>query len=164
MTIEVSSRPSAAARYTGSSACLACHEDKQHWPQTAHKLGWTVPDAPGRMQDFSKHPDYFNALESFPAVDDYTRGTRLELGDYDAARDDDKFMLRAFGDARVPIETAYADVYLWRNTGRRQVLHHDGEPAERAGSEQSRAPRDQAALRRGRARPALHRVGAPGVG
>ena len=67
MTIKVSSSPSAAARFTGSSACLACHKDKQHWQQTAHKLGWTVPDAPGRMQDFSRHPDYFDALESFPA-------------------------------------------------------------------------------------------------
>ena len=69
MTITVSSSPSAAARYVGSSSCLACHRNKEHWKQTAHKLGWTVPGAPGRMQDFSRHPDYFNALESFPAVD-----------------------------------------------------------------------------------------------
>lgn len=115
MMIKVSSSPSAAARYAGSSSCLACHKDKEHWQQTAHKLGWTVPGAPGRMQDFSRHTDYFDALESFPSVDDYTRGTRLELGDYDASRNDDKFKLRAFGDARLPIETTYADVYLWKN-------------------------------------------------
>ena len=115
MTIKVSSSPSAAARYAGSSSCLACHKNKEHWQQTAHKLGWTVPGAPGRMQDFSRHTDYFDALESFPSVDDYTRGTRLELGDYDAGRNDDKFKLRAFGDARLPIETTYADVYLWKN-------------------------------------------------
>jgi hypothetical protein len=120
ITIEVSSSPSAAARYAGSSSCLACHEDKQHWQQTAHKLGWTVPEAPGKMQDFSRHPDYFDALMSFPEVDDYTRGTRLELGDYDAGRGDDKFKLRAFGDGRLPIETAYADVYLWRNKANRK--------------------------------------------
>ena len=69
------------------------------------------------MQDFSRHPDYFDALESFPEVDDYRRGTRLELGDYDAGRGDDKFKLRAFGDARLPIDTTYADVYLWKNAG-----------------------------------------------
>src|SRR4030095_13532520 len=46
---------------------------------------------------------------------DYTRGTRLELGDYDAGRGDDKFKLRAFGDSRLPIESPYADVYLWKN-------------------------------------------------
>ncbi len=122
MTIEVSSRPSSAARYTGSSACLACHQDKQHYQETAHKLGWTVPGAPARTQDFSKHPDYFKALESFPEVDAYTGGTRLELGDYDAARGDDKFMLRAFGDTRMPIALSYADVYLWRNKADRKYL------------------------------------------
>ena len=67
------------------------------------------------MQDFSRHPRYFDSLESFPAAADYTRGTRLELGDYDAGRGDDKFKLRAFGDNRMPIETFYADVYLWKN-------------------------------------------------
>ena len=115
-SIKVSSSPSANATYTGSSSCLSCHKDKEHWNQTAHKLGWTVPEKPGPMQNFSRHPNYFDALASFPAVDDYTRGTRLELGDYDAARGDDKFKLRAFGDSRLPIETPYADVYLWRNT------------------------------------------------
>jgi predicted CXXCH cytochrome family protein len=115
MTIRLSSSATAAARYAGSSTCLTCHQDKEHWNQTAHKLGWTVPQAPGLLQDFSRHTDYFAALESFPAVDTHTRGTRLELGDYDSARNDDKFKLRAFGDARMPIETLYADVYLWKN-------------------------------------------------
>jgi hypothetical protein len=115
LTIELSSRPSTAARFTGSSACLTCHKDQQHWQQTAHKLGWTVPGAPGRLQDFSRHPEYSLPLESFPEVDSYARGTRLELGDYDGNRGDDKFKLRGFGDGRVPIETPYADVYLWRN-------------------------------------------------
>jgi hypothetical protein len=122
MKIELSSSPSAAARYTGSSTCLSCHKDKEHWQQTAHKLGWTVPDAPGPMQDFSKHPAYFDALKYFPEVDNYTRGTRLELGDYDAARNDDKFKLRLVGDARLPIEKIYADVYLWRNAANRKYF------------------------------------------
>jgi hypothetical protein len=122
MTVRLSSQPSGAARYSGSSTCLTCHKDKDHWNQTAHKLGWTVPDSPGRMQDFSKHPEYFQALESFPEVDTYTLGTRLELGDYDAARNDDKFKLRAFGDARLPIDTPYADVYLWRNKATRKYV------------------------------------------
>jgi hypothetical protein len=68
------------------------------------------------MQDFSRHPEYFDALAFFPSTDNHTRGTRLELGDYDAGRGDDKFKLRAFGDSRMPIETPYADVYLWRNS------------------------------------------------
>ena len=115
MTIKLSSSPSPNARFVGSSLCLACHKDKQHWQRTAHKLGWTVPEAPAKMQDFSRHPEYFNAMASFPVVDDYRRGTRLELGDFDESRGDDKFKLRGFGDTRVPIETIYADVYLWKN-------------------------------------------------
>ena len=117
MTIRLSSSPSAAARYVGSSRCLACHRDERHWQQTAHKLGWTVPHAPGPNQDFSRHPQYFAALSSFLEVDDYTRGTRLELGDYDPRRNDDKFKLRLLGDPRLPIERIYADVYLWKSAG-----------------------------------------------
>ena len=116
MTITISSSPSPAAHAVGSSSCLTCHQDKEHWQQTAHKLGWTVPGAPGPMQDFSRHPDFFNALESFPETDDYTTGTHLELGDYDSDRNNDKFKLRVSGDARLPIETTYADVFLWKNT------------------------------------------------
>jgi hypothetical protein len=116
MTIKVSSAPSAAAKYVGSSNCLSCHKDQEHWKKTAHKLGWTVPEAPGPMQDFSRHPQYFDALASFPLADSHTRGTRLELGDYDASRGDDKFKLRAYSDNRLPIETPYLDVYLWKNS------------------------------------------------
>lgn len=115
MAITVSSSPSPTARFVGSSSCLACHQDQRHWQQTAHKIGWTVPGAPGPMQDFSRHPDYFNALESFPETDDHTTGMHLELGDYDSNRGDDKFKLRLAADARLPIDTIYADVYLWRS-------------------------------------------------
>ena len=116
MPIRISSSPSPAAHAVGSSTCLECHQNQEHWQRTAHKLGWTVPGAPGPMQDFSRHPDYFNALDSFPETNEYPSGTHLELGDYDADRGDDKFKLRAFGDSRLPIETTYADVYLWKNT------------------------------------------------
>jgi hypothetical protein len=68
------------------------------------------------MQDFSRHPEYFKSLESFPSVEDYTKGTHLEMGDYDANRGDDKFKLRGVGDARLPINTFYADLYLWKNS------------------------------------------------
>ena len=123
MTIKISSSPSAAARFAGSSRCLACHRNKEHWQQTAHKLGWTVPGAPGRMQDFSRHPDYFDALESFPAVDDYARGTRLELGDYDAGTE--RRQVQAAVSRRFSVAAsrlAYADVYLWRNARDRKYF------------------------------------------
>jgi cytochrome c553 len=115
MQIELSSSPSSAAVAVGSSSCLACHQDQEHWQQTAHKLGWTVPGAPGPLQDFSKHTQYFDALESYPEVDDYTLGTRIEIGDYDTGRGDDKFKLRLAGDELLPIDLPYADVFLWKN-------------------------------------------------
>jgi hypothetical protein len=115
MTIKVSSSPSQAARAVGSSTCIGCHEDETHWQRTAHKLGWTVPGAPGPMQDFSRYPEFFKPLESFPETEDYEDGTHLELGDYDSSRSSDKFKLRVVGDLRLPIETTYADVYLWKN-------------------------------------------------
>ncbi|MBV57855.1 MAG: hypothetical protein CMQ12_14915 [Gammaproteobacteria bacterium] len=114
MNIEVSSSPSSTAHAVGSTTCLGCHDDKSHWQQTGHKIAWTAPGAPGPMQDFSRFPDFFNALESYLEVDDYRNGTRLELGDYDSGRGNDKFKLRLAGDSRLPIETVYVDVYLWR--------------------------------------------------
>ncbi|MDA1369534.1 MAG: hypothetical protein O2971_02065 [Proteobacteria bacterium] len=114
MTIEISSSPSPAARAVGSSTCLACHDDKRHWQQTGHKIAWTAPGAPGPMQDYSRFPDFFNALDSYIETDDYRNGTHLELGDYDSGRGDDKFKLRVAGDSRLPIEAVFADVYLWR--------------------------------------------------
>ena len=114
MTITLSTTPSTKAVSVGSSMCLSCHQDQQHWNKTAHKLGWTAPDAPGKMQDFSRHPEYFDAMSAFVESDDYRKGTQLELGDYDARRSTDKFMLRAADDARLPIDKTYADAYLWK--------------------------------------------------
>ncbi|MDP6651763.1 MAG: hypothetical protein QGF90_06600, partial [Gammaproteobacteria bacterium] len=93
MTIEVSSSPSVTASAVGSSTCLSCHDDKSHWQQTGHKIAWTAPGAPGPLQDHSRFPDFFNALDSYIETDDYHEGTRLELGDYDSSRGNDKFKL-----------------------------------------------------------------------
>ena len=114
MNITLSSKPSPQARSVGSSACLSCHQDQRHWSQTAHKIGWTVPQAPGKMQDFSRHPQYFDALRAFVETDDYRTGTRLEIGDYDARRGTDKFVMRGAGDTRLPLGTPYADLFLWK--------------------------------------------------
>jgi hypothetical protein len=115
-TILISSSPSSTAVAVGSSSCLTCHQDERHWQETAHKIGWTVPGAPGPLQDYSKHPGYFDALESFPETDSHENGTHLEIGDYDSGRNNDKFKLRAVGDARLLIETTFADVFLWKSS------------------------------------------------
>ena len=114
MTITLSTKPSPRASSVGSSACLSCHPDQRHWNKTAHKIGWTVPQSPGKMQDFSRHPEYFDAVQAFVETDDYRKGTHLEIGDYDSRRSTDKFLLRGARDGRLPIEKAYADVFLWK--------------------------------------------------
>jgi hypothetical protein len=116
MTITLSSSPPEDAYTMGSSTCLACHPQHRGFTQTAHKLGWTVPGAPGPLQDHSRHSGFFDALESFVLTDNFLSGTHLELGDYDARRKSDKFRLRAFADTRLPINKIYADVYLWQST------------------------------------------------
>ena len=47
MTIKVSSSPSAAARYAGSSSCLACHKNKEHWQQTGAQARMDRSGSPG---------------------------------------------------------------------------------------------------------------------
>lgn len=114
--IRVSSRPPADATYVGSSTCLGCHKDRETIKQTGHKLSLTVPGESGELQDHSRYPDYFKALPNFKETDRYSDGTRLELGDYDPGRGSDKFKIREFMDTRLPIDTIYFDVYLWKNT------------------------------------------------
>ncbi len=115
MKIRVSGRPSEDAHYVGSTACLECHKEHESWKQTGHKLAWSPPGAPGPMQDFSKFPNYFNAMESWAETEDYKEGTHLEIGDYKPkARGAVKFMIREADDGRLPIKKVYADVYLWK--------------------------------------------------
>ncbi len=115
INIKVSSKPPADATYVGSSTCLRCHPQRESIKQTGHKLSLAVPGAPGRLQDYSRFPDYFKSLEKFREADQYTGGTRLELGDHDPARGYDQFKIREFNDARLPIVRVYFDVYLWKS-------------------------------------------------
>lgn len=115
MNIKVSSRPPPDATYIGSSTCLGCHPQRETIKQTGHKLSFTIPGAPGGLQDHSRFPDYFKSLAKFREAESYKEGTRLELGDYDPARDYDKFKIREFNDARLPINTVYFDAYLWNS-------------------------------------------------
>ncbi len=115
VNIKVSSRPPSNATYVGSSTCLRCHPQRETIKQTGHKVSLTVPGSPGQLQDHSRFPDYFKSLREFKDADRYTEGTHLELGDYDQTREKDKFKIREFDDARMPIARVYFDVYLWKN-------------------------------------------------
>jgi hypothetical protein len=122
LTIAVSSRPSAAAKYVGSSTCLECHEEHVGWQRTGHKLAWSVPGKPGPAQDFSLFPHWHEALEAWISTGDYTEGTHLEAGDYKAEGGAVKFVIRRAGDPRLPIERVYADIYLWRDGADRYFI------------------------------------------
>ncbi|MBV7337122.1 cytochrome c family protein [Chloroflexi bacterium TSY] len=115
ITITLSGRPPSNAEYVGSTSCLECHGEHSSWKKTGHKLAWVVPNKPSPSQDFSRFPNYFDSLDVFTVADTYTEGTRLELGDRDSKRRNDKFKLRVAEDERLPIDLVYADIYLWQN-------------------------------------------------
>ena len=116
MTIKVSSSPSAAARYAGSSACLACHKDKAALAADRAQARMDRARSSGADAGFLEAPRLLRRARIVSLRSTTTRAARASSwGTTTPARDDDKFKLRAFGDARLPIETAYADVYLWRN-------------------------------------------------
>jgi len=70
--VKVSTTPSAAATYIGSSLCLACHKNKAGVKQTLHKLGIMVPKSPSGLQDLTKFSsttdldqDFYAGLKRF---------------------------------------------------------------------------------------------------
>ena len=64
MDMVVSSRPSAAATYVGSSTCMVCH-GLHSTTRTAHNVGLQVPGVRSLLQDIEPWPDFDAALEIF---------------------------------------------------------------------------------------------------
>lgn len=91
--IEVSTKPSAAATFAGSSSCLGCHSDKSGVKQTAHKNGFMVPRSPSALQDASKFDADDGVYNMFAGLDGkFTEtGTTVYFYDYDGTRKFDKF-------------------------------------------------------------------------
>lgn len=69
LDIRVSSRPSAAASYLGSSACIGCH-GLESTARTAHNVGLQVPGVRSPLQDIELWPDFDDALAAFDASTD----------------------------------------------------------------------------------------------
>lgn len=70
--VKVSTTPTVAATYIGSSLCLACHKDYATEKQTLHKLGIMVPKSPSGLQDITKFSsttdpdqDFYAGLKKF---------------------------------------------------------------------------------------------------
>lgn len=64
LDLRVSGRPSAAARYVGSSGCLNCH-GRHRALGTAHRVGLQVPRIAGAYQDTRAWPAIYDGLQAF---------------------------------------------------------------------------------------------------
>jgi hypothetical protein len=95
--VAISTTPSPAATYIGSSACLACHPTRDTQKQTAHRHGIMVAGSPGPLQDLTKFDEdddvynYMAGLNKFTDGDATSGGTTVWFYDYDATRGFDKF-------------------------------------------------------------------------
>jgi predicted CXXCH cytochrome family protein len=95
--VTVSTKPSAAATFIGTSTCLLCHADKADYKKTMHRNGLMAPGAPSALQDTSEFDDddgYYNlgaGLAKFTAGDADDGGTTIWFYDYDSTRKFDKF-------------------------------------------------------------------------
>ncbi|OGQ07522.1 MAG: hypothetical protein A3G32_01200 [Deltaproteobacteria bacterium RIFCSPLOWO2_12_FULL_40_28] len=83
--IEISTNPSAAATYVGSSTCLTCHSDKTTIYKTGHFNSLHVPASDSDMQDVSAFDDFNDALDKFNGT------TTVYFYDYDSTRGFDKY-------------------------------------------------------------------------
>jgi predicted CXXCH cytochrome family protein len=64
MNIRVSSQPSSAATYVGTSTCMVCH-GLHTTTRTAHNVGLQVPGVRSILQDIEPWPDFDDGLAAF---------------------------------------------------------------------------------------------------
>jgi predicted CXXCH cytochrome family protein len=91
--IAVSTKPTTAATFVGSSSCLGCHTDKSDVKKTAHKNGFMAPGDPSGLQDLSKFDGDDGDFNASAALQNkFTEsGTTVYFYDYDGTRKFDKF-------------------------------------------------------------------------
>ena len=113
--ITLSSQPSPAATYVGSSRCLNCHSAFATQAQHAHRLGFAVPGQLGPLQDVSRHPDFQDNWARYLPAASHTGGTAVYLSDFDAARGFDKFKT-SLSDPTPLGQTVQIRAWFWRDT------------------------------------------------
>jgi predicted CXXCH cytochrome family protein len=87
LAIQVSGKVPGNASFVGSSKCLACHKDYADLKKTLHKLGIAVVGKPGKLQDFSRFPDFNKGLDRLMA------GTKFYFSGFDKERGFDKYQI-----------------------------------------------------------------------
>ena len=65
--VKVSTMPSAAATYIGSSLCIVCHTSYATQKQTLHRLGIMVPNSPSALQDLTRFSSTTDPDQDFKA-------------------------------------------------------------------------------------------------
>ena len=87
VTVKVSGNTPSDATYVGTTKCMKCHEDHEHFTKTLHRLGISVIGKPSKLQDFSRFPDFNKGLNKLMA------GTKFWFHGYDKARGFDKYQI-----------------------------------------------------------------------
>lgn len=85
--IKISGNTPAGATYIGTSKCIECHEEQKHFTKTMHRLGIAVVGQPGKLQDYSRFPDFNKGLDRLLA------GTRFWFHGFDKSRSFDKYVI-----------------------------------------------------------------------
>lgn len=87
VAIKVSGNTPAGASYVGTSKCMDCHEEHESFKGTLHRLGIQVVGKTGKLQDFSRFPNYNQGLNKLLA------GTKFWFHSYDKSRSFDKYQI-----------------------------------------------------------------------
>lgn len=96
ITILVSGSVPENAVYVGSSKCITCHSAFKAEKKTLHKLGISVIGKPGKLQDYSRFPNFNDGLNRLIA------GTKFYFYGFDKERGFDKYMISE----KMPEDTA----------------------------------------------------------
>ncbi|MFZ5762379.1 MAG: cytochrome c3 family protein [Thermodesulfobacteriota bacterium] len=99
LAIQVSGKTPADATFVGSSTCLKCHNGYKDMTKTLHKIGISVIDKPGKLQDHSRFPNFNEGLKRLSA------GTRFYFSGFDKGRGFDKYLISE----KAPADAASVD-------------------------------------------------------
>ncbi|MCA9320781.1 MAG: hypothetical protein KDB53_08605, partial [Planctomycetes bacterium] len=113
--LHVTSQPSPAATYIGSTSCISCHQSYASQGTHAHRLGFTRPGAPSALQDHSRYPEFFQGQAEFLPAATFQGGTPVWLSDFNPARGFDKFVA-TLSDPTPEGRTVYVKAWLWQDT------------------------------------------------